>query len=251
MRTLELIEKYWDGRAETYSTAIREELNSDISKQWESVISRQVDLNSETPLRVLDIGTGPGFFARLFANHGHRVDAIDCSLGMIERAKRNTHGFADRVTFQLMDATELSFADDTFDVIVTRNLTWNLIDPEKAYAEWHRVLKSDGVLLNFDANWYRYLVDEEINARRIKDQENLEIDPETNASDDQCIACEQIALSLPLTTEVRPKWDMKVLEDVGFSKTRHDTTVWQNVWSSFERRMYANSSPLFLVSATK
>lgn len=31
---------------------------------------------------------------------------------------------------------------------------------EKAYAQWTRVLKPGGVLLNFDANWYRYLWDE-------------------------------------------------------------------------------------------
>lgn len=44
--------------------------------------------------------------------------------------------------------------DGSFDVIVTRNLTWNLEEPQKAYQEWCRVLKKGGILLNFDAGWY-------------------------------------------------------------------------------------------------
>ena len=48
--------------------------------------------------------------------------------------------------------------DGSFDVIVTRNLTWNLEEPQKAYQEWCRVLKKGGILLNFDAGWYNYLL---------------------------------------------------------------------------------------------
>ena len=33
--------------------------------------------------------------------------------------------------------------------------------PDRAYYEWMRVLKPGGVLLNFDANWYHHLFDEE------------------------------------------------------------------------------------------
>ena len=48
-----------------------------------------------------------------------------------------------------MNAEELTFAPESFDVIVSRNLTWNLHDPKKAYQSWERVLKSGGLLLNF------------------------------------------------------------------------------------------------------
>lgn len=59
-----------------------------------------------------------------------------------------------------MDAHHLDFEDDAFDVIITRNLTWNLERPIDAYTDWHRVLKKVR-MLNFDANWYGYLLDEE------------------------------------------------------------------------------------------
>ena len=49
-------------------------------------------------------------------------------------------------------------ADNTFDMIVSRNVTWNLEHPDRAYYEWMRVLKPGGVLLNFDANWYHHFI---------------------------------------------------------------------------------------------
>lgn len=55
--------------------------------------------------------------------------------------------------FQVMDAENPMFADETFDVVISRNLTWTLPNAEHAYGEWMRVLKTGGVLLNFDANY--------------------------------------------------------------------------------------------------
>ena len=51
-----------------------------------------------------------------------------------------------------MNAEALCFEDSSFDIVISRNLTWNLPDPDKAYAEWTRILKSGGLLLNYDAN---------------------------------------------------------------------------------------------------
>ena len=55
--------------------------------------------------------------------------------------------------FQVMDAEHLSFQDESFDVVISRNLTWTLPEAAQAYKEWTRVLKPGGLLLNFDANY--------------------------------------------------------------------------------------------------
>lgn len=55
--------------------------------------------------------------------------------------------------FLVMNAMHLDFPDNSFDAIVTRNLTWTLPDVPLAYREWFRVLKPGGVLINFDANY--------------------------------------------------------------------------------------------------
>ena len=73
-----------------------------------------------------------------------------------------------------MDAQALTFADTSFDVVVSRNLTWNLQEPAVAYKEWCRVLKKGGLLLNFDANWYGYLFDEKKRQAYEEDRKNTQ-----------------------------------------------------------------------------
>ena len=61
-----------------------------------------------------------------------------------------------------MDAQNLDFKPESFDIIVSRNLTWNLEKPQQAYSEWLKVLKPNGTLLIFDANWYAFLQNESL-----------------------------------------------------------------------------------------
>ena len=114
-------------------------------------------------MKILDVGTGPGFFPVILARAGYAVTAVDYTPGMLKKAGENLKKYAgDRageVTLLRMDAQDLSFADETFDVVLLRNLTWNLENPEQAYRKWYCVLKPGGILLNFDANWYGYLYD--------------------------------------------------------------------------------------------
>ena len=60
---------------------------------------------------------------------------------MLEKARENVGKYVDRVRFWREDAQNLDFENETFDVIISRNLTWNLEEPARAYAEWMRVLK--------------------------------------------------------------------------------------------------------------
>ena len=97
------------------------------------------------------------------------MTAIDYTEEMLKKAKNNAGILADKIEWYQMDAQALRFADNTFDMIVSRNVTWNLEHPDRAYYEWMRVLKPGGVLLNFDANWYHhYLMKrKELHMRRI------------------------------------------------------------------------------------
>ena len=129
-------------------------------------------------MKILDIGTGPGFFPMILSEAGYTVTAVDYTEEMLEKAKENLGKYTkyglERVTLQRMDAQNLEFADETFDVVISRNLTWNLEKPEQAYQEWMRVLKPGGVLLNFDANWYGYLYDERKRERNEADRKKVE-----------------------------------------------------------------------------
>ncbi len=247
-------QSYWSKRADTYSLVNQEELNTNQRVVWGSTIDHKI--RSHFPgrqpkeIRVLDIGTGPGFFAIILTQLGYRVSAVDYTDAMLQQAKSNAGELAEQISFQQMNAEELTFADNTFDVIVSRNLTWNLRHPERAYAQWNRVLKKNGLLLNFDANWYRYLYDDSAcNAHR-QDRRNVS---EMQVEDDTALtdvdAMEAIARKAPLSTHMRPVWDVKILDGLGMA-TYTDTEIWKQVWTRTEWINNA-STPMFLVQAVK
>ena len=245
---------YWSKRSLSFSRNKQEELACDQHAVWSDTLDRRITEHfgnrGRGEIRVLDMGTGPGFFAILLCELGYRVTAADYTAAMLSEAKRNAGKLADSISFLQMDAQNLSFPDESFDVIVSRNLTWNLSDPERAYGEWSRVLKPDGLLLNFDANWYSYLYDEEAMTAHLADRAHVS---ETDCWDDvagtDVDAMESIARRAPLSTQSRPAWDLRVLRACGMNPTA-DTGIWEKVWTRDEWINNA-STPMFLVSAVK
>lgn len=61
--------------------------------------------------KIIEIGSGPGFDARLLRAAGYDYHGIDFSPGMIEVARRS----APDATFELMDFTQPTFDDEVFD----------------------------------------------------------------------------------------------------------------------------------------
>ena len=245
---------YWTGRASGYSGVNQEELASQQKNVWGKTISQRIAARfpGKKPgqIRVLDVGTGPGFFAIILAEMGYQVTAVDYTASMLEEAGRNAGAMAGKIDFRQMNAEELSFEDHSFDVLVTRNVTWNLHDPEKAYSHWTRVLAPGGLLLNFDANWYRYLWDEEAKLGHSRDRENLAASDvrDENAGTD-VDAMERIARQTPLSMVHRPAWDLKVLEALGIQASA-DEEIWRQVWTK-EERINNASTPMFLVEGKK
>ena len=245
---------YWTHRAAGYSGVNQEELATGQKQVWSRVLSRRIaarfpERNPEG-IRVLDVGTGPGFFAIILAGMGYDVTAVDYTASMLEEARRNAGSLADRINFRQMNAEELLFADHSFDVLVTRNVTWNLHNPEKAYGHWTRVLAPGGLLLNFDANWYRYLWDEEAKRAHTQDRENLAVsDVRDENAGTNVDAMEAIARQTPLSMRARPAWDLKTLSGLGIQASA-DEEIWRQVWTR-EERINNASTPMFLVEGRK
>ena len=245
---------YWTGRAPGYSEVNWEELTSAQRAAWRGVLTERIAAcfpeRAPGEIRVLEVGTGPGFFAILLAEAGYRVTAIDLTPSMLAQARRNAGALGERIEFIEMNAEALAFPSGRFDVVVSRNVTWNLPDPERAYGEWARVLKPGGLLMNFDANWYRYLFDGVAEAAYRRDRENSRREGLADLNvGDNFDRMEEIARRLPLSRAERPGWDVETLEGLGL-RAETDVDVWQRVWSRREKVNLA-STPLFMVCAIR
>ncbi len=245
---------YWTKRAPSYSEVNQEELHTTQRNVWSQALDARIQTHFKERKRegihVLDAGTGPGFFAVILAKLGYRVTAADYTEAMLEQAHKNAGILAERISFYRMNAEESSFVDNRFDVVVSHNLTWNLPSLERAYAQWARVQKQGGLLLNFDANWYRYLYDSQAEARHLSDRENVRV---TGAADDTAgtdvAAMEAIAWQAPLSKHFRPQWDLDILGKLGMCAAA-DIEVWKQVWTKDEW-INNSSTPMFLVAASR
>ena len=143
------IKNYWDWRSASFGHDA--DKSAAIAIQWESIVHQLV--RGAPGKRALDIGTGTGQFAIYLARCGFDVTAIDISEAMIAEARRYVANQRLQIDFRTGDAESLGFADQTFDVIASRNLLWTLPQPHQALVEWRRVLKPGGRLMLSDGFW--------------------------------------------------------------------------------------------------
>ncbi len=194
---------YWTERSQSYSDQNTAQLHSDRRTTWEKLIFGHMT-DETAQLKVLDIGTGPGFFAVLAALRGHKVTAVDMNQDMLNKAKQNAKRSGCNVEF-IKVGNMLPFKDQSFDLIVSRDVTWTLTSPEKQLRNWADKLKKGGSLLYFDAEWYNYLLDDALIA--MHEQKKREIISKGGFSYGKAYKLSEIAFKLPMTYRSRPQWD--------------------------------------------
>lgn len=234
---------YWTKRSENFAQLRQEELYSYMSELWLTEITKYLP---QRPCKILDVGTGTGFFANLLAQYHHEVEGIDLTASMIEQAKQSLtklqqHDY--KINFQVMDAENLYFSDNTFDVVISRNLTWTLPNPQKAYSEWYRVLKPQGILLNFDADYGN----EQFYQSKI---ENLPLNhAHRQVKPTLMHECDLIKNSLEISSKIRPDWDLRILKQLQFKDVFADTNIGQRIYKHQDK--FYNPAPVFLIYAQK
>ena len=228
------IEKYWDERSEDFSRARMIEFNGISEAIWREILTN--DLHFGNSLKILDVGTGAGFFAAILSSIGHKVIGVDMSAKMIDAAKKNLQELHLDAEFFKMDAQNLKFDAEIFDAVVSRNLTWTLPDAMQAYREWYRVLKIGGVLINFDSDYG------DKNFTRSDNGAHAEV---TDKMLDECTA---IKNSLRISTHTRPHWDVELLTQLGF-KVECELDISAKV--HVDENVPYDSTPLFKIVATK
>ena len=235
----ERIVNYWEKRSDSFLVQKRQELHSAMAERWMREIHAQ--LPEEKNLKILDVGCGAGFFSILLAKEGYQVTGIDLTPDMIKNARLLAEEEKVSCEFQVMDAENPEFPDETFDVVISRNLTWTLPHVQHAYQEWIRVLKKGGILLNFDANY------------GITDFSNVADLPENHAhnilGDDMMRECEEIKRQLPISSYSRPAWDLETLGALELKEFKLDLGISSRIY--LEKDAFYNPTPLFMLRTTK
>lgn len=111
------------------------------TRRWRRIV---VDAVGAKPgQRVLDLAAGTGTSSEPYADAGVHVVACDFSVGMLKVGKRRRPD----IDFVAGDATNLPFADDSFDASTISFGLRNVVDPQKALREMLRVTKPGGKLV--------------------------------------------------------------------------------------------------------
>ena len=79
------VQRYWTQRSHDFGTVRRNELEDEMGRKWFRELEKHLPENGK--LKVLDVGTGTGFFAVLLAQAGHRVEGVDLTPAMLEEAR--------------------------------------------------------------------------------------------------------------------------------------------------------------------
>jgi ubiquinone/menaquinone biosynthesis C-methylase UbiE len=90
--------------------------------------------------RVLEIGAGSGWQARLLSGRGYEVSAIDVP----------TSGYRENRVWEVVeyDGRIIPFADKTFDILFSSNVLEHIPHIDEFQQELRRVLKAEGVMVH-------------------------------------------------------------------------------------------------------
>lgn len=99
---------------------------------------------------VLDVGCGNGFATAIFSEKVKSIVGIDFSSEMVDQANtilKQNQGKKSNISFKQTDVLNLSYPEDTFDVVISERCLINLRsweEQKKAMLEIKRVLKKGG-----------------------------------------------------------------------------------------------------------
>ncbi len=163
-------QKRWNQNAAFWDDRMGEQSNDFHNLLVRPAMERLLSVTPDD--RILDIACGNGNFSRFLAGLGARVTAIDCSAGMIERARQRTGDSleeeserpadgasgnesvadsASRIDYRVIDVTDTKeleeLGTDTFDAVVSNMAVMDMAEVGPMFAAVHGLLKPGGVFV--------------------------------------------------------------------------------------------------------
>jgi SAM-dependent methyltransferase len=113
-------------------------------RPWFSWVAEHLPLRPG--MEILDIGCGPGWFWKLSGDlPAIRLTLADRSAGMVAEAMKVVDTVADK-TGVTADASDLPFADASFDLILAMHMLYHVPEPRAALAQMKTKLKPGGTM---------------------------------------------------------------------------------------------------------
>jgi ubiquinone/menaquinone biosynthesis C-methylase UbiE len=245
------IKEYWSNRSQTFDLAFGHRIPPGPEfDAWQRPVRHAL---GDAPLSVLELACGTGEVTRLIHDLGHDVTALDFSEAMLSVA-RHKHANKPRLRCLLADAENTMEPDARYDAIVCRHLVWTLTQPEKAFEEWHRILKPGGRLLVFDGDWAKLTLTGRIAAAVIRLVDRLSgQDPYYDSAQGE--KHKRIMEQLPFGKGLRPERIIPLLEHAGFGnislQSHAPIAAAQRKQADFRNRLRTRLYHRFILTATK
>jgi ubiquinone/menaquinone biosynthesis C-methylase UbiE len=99
--------------------------------------------------RILELGCGTGDFwykNRQSIKNDWNITLSDFSMGMINSAKKRSEDISFSFTYKEIDAQDIPYENECFDIVIARHMLYLVPDIEKALSEIKRVLARGGTL---------------------------------------------------------------------------------------------------------
>jgi ubiquinone/menaquinone biosynthesis C-methylase UbiE len=138
---------YYDNIAHLYDQT--RWLTESVAEEVADFILNLVNATPETSF--LEPGVGTGLNVLPFIKRGYAVTGIDISAEMLNQFRQKLHPIPKNLTLLQGDASQLTFPDDSFDVVLTVHMLHTISNWQFFLDEIDRVLKPKGFYLN--AQW--------------------------------------------------------------------------------------------------
>ncbi len=127
---------------DTFASEFDKAMNMyDTNKRLKVVFERLFKDGELKGKKLLDAGSGTGWFSRRAVELGAIVTSLDVGENLLNEVKKKCDSI--RV---VGDVTDLKFPDGSFDCIISTEVIEHTPDPKKAIKEMARVIKKGGVL---------------------------------------------------------------------------------------------------------